>query len=188
LQLQATSNLEWLAFATALLQVIFAVKNKSINFIFGIISVLCYAKLFYGLGLNADAGLNIYYFIISIYGYYAWQNKSETALKISTTKNKEWLVPALILCVAFPIIYYVQIKFTTNAYALSDSLVAAFAWSGTFLMARKKIENWVLLNVSNAIAIPLYYQKQLVLTSALTIVLFIMAIVGFISWYKQLKK
>jgi nicotinamide mononucleotide transporter len=176
------------AFITGMLQVFFAIKNKSINFLFGIISVLCYAKLFYNFGLNADAGLNIYYFIISIYGWYIWQNKNANAFQISTTIGKEWLVPALILCVAFPIIYYVQIKFTINTFALKDSLVAAFAWSGTFLMARKKIENWILLNVSNAIAIPLYYQKQLMLTSAFTIILFVMAIVGFINWYKILKK
>jgi nicotinamide mononucleotide transporter len=176
------------AVIAAILQVILAVKNKTSNFIFGIISVLCYVVLFFQYQLYADAALNVYYFGISIYGLYAWQDKNDNTLKISRTRKNEWIIPMAILTIGFAVIYIVQIKFTKNTFALSDSLVAAFAWCGTYLMTRRKIENWILLNISNVIAIPLYYQKQLVVTTGLTVVLFIMAIIGFLKWQNKLEK
>lgn len=176
-----------MAFATALMQVILAAKNKTSNFVFGIISVLCYVYIFYDCKLYADACLNVYYFIISIYGIIAWQNKNTETLNIKWLQKKEWVVPTLIIVVGFQLIYFIQLKYTNNTFALSDSLVAAFAWCGTYLMTRRKIENWILLNISNVIAIPLYYQKDMLLTVLLTIILFMMAIVGFLNWQKQIK-
>jgi nicotinamide mononucleotide transporter len=65
--------------------------------------------------------------------------------------------------------------------------VAAFAWSGSYLLAKRRLENWLVLNISNLLAIPLQYQKGYVLTSLLTMILFIIAIIGFVKWKKLLR-
>ena len=67
-----------------------------------------------------------------------------------------------------------------------DSIVSAFAWAGMWLMAKRKLENWVLLNISNIISIPLMIHKDLYLYAILSIILFCVAISGYLNWRKIL--
>jgi nicotinamide mononucleotide transporter len=62
--------------------------------------------------------------------------------------------------------------------------VSSTAWAGMWLLARRKIENWIFLNISNIVAIPLKFHKDLPLMALLTTFLFIVAIFGFLEWRK----
>jgi len=73
-------------------------------------------------------------------------------------------------------------KFTTSTVPLWDAWVSSTAWAGMWLLARRKLENWILLNISNLFAIPLLCYKKLILFSALTLFLFIVAFFGFFEW------
>ena len=73
---------------------------------------------------------------------------------------------------------------TTPAW---DAWVSVVAWAGTWLLARRKIENWVVLNVSNLFAIPLLIYKGLPMLAVLTIILFIVAVAGFFDWRRRYK-
>ncbi|MCH5682920.1 nicotinamide mononucleotide transporter [Niabella sp. W65] len=66
--------------------------------------------------------------------------------------------------------------------------MSATAWAGMWLLAKRKIENWILLNISNAFAIPLLFYKGLPLYALLTLFLFIIAVLGYIDWNKTIKK
>jgi nicotinamide mononucleotide transporter len=187
-QFAATTNIEWIAFAAALLQVILAVRNHISNFLFGLISVILYTFLSYKGGLYAEACLNVYYAIVSLLGLYYWfGNASQQSSSISYAKPKDWLTAIGITFFCFVISSILLAAYTNSTVPYWDSAVAAFAWSGSWLLAKRKVENWLVLNVSNALAIPLWYYKGYVLTSLLSCILFALAIVGWWQWKKLLQ-
>jgi nicotinamide mononucleotide transporter len=188
-QLAATSTLEWCAFALAILQVVLAIRNHISNFVFGFASTVIYTYLFYTGGLFAESSLNVYYAVISIIGLYTWYKpNANTAPLITNAQVKDVYIALAITVVSFSISYIVLKNYTTSTVPIWDSFVAAFAWSGSWLLTKRKVQNWIVLNISNAIAIPLLYKKGYVLTSALTCLLFCLAIIGWWQWKQQVKK
>ncbi|RYD70890.1 MAG: nicotinamide riboside transporter PnuC, partial [Sphingobacteriales bacterium] len=79
---------------------------------------------------------------------------------------------------------FILVKFTNSDVPILDAFIASTAWAGMWLLAKRKIENWIFLNISNIIAIPLKFHKNLPLMAMLTIFLFIVAIFGFLEWRK----
>lgn len=178
-----TSLLEWLAFLFGVLQVVLAWKKRTINFYAGILSVLLYTFVFYKVGLYAESFLNIYYFIISLAGLYLWNHQQNT--HISFSNKKDYAIAISILLFSFIIQFIVLKKYTSSSVPLYDAIVASFAWAGSWLLIRKKIENWIWLNISNAIAIPLQWHKGLELTALLSCIYFIVAVLGFVEWKSE---
>jgi nicotinamide mononucleotide transporter len=187
-QLAATTTLEWWAFALAICQVVFAIRNHAANFIFGFFSTILYTYLFYTGGLFAESYLNIYYAVISVIGLYIWYKPpANKQIAISHATKKESWITAVIICLSFAISYIVLKNYTTSTVPIWDSIVAAFAWAGSWLLTKRKVQNWLILNCSNAIAIPLLYTKGYVLTSVLTCLLFVLAIIGWWQWQQSAK-
>ncbi len=186
-QFIALGLLDWIGITFGLLQVVLAMYNNKLNFVAGIISVVAFVLLFANAGLFAEAALNVYYFTISIYGLLRW-NPATTKVVIATSNNKNWSIAIVIFIICFSATYFVLKQYTTSTVPLADSLIAAFAWSGTYLLAEHKIENWILLNISNAIAIPIQYNKGLHAVSIFTAILFIVAIFGWYKWRKIFKE
>ncbi len=185
-QFLATSWQEWTAFIFALAQVFFALKNKTINFYFGIVSVSFYAFVFYKSGLRAEALLQLYYLYISLSGIFLW-NKNKQGLQISWNTIKEWKKTFTLLSFLFLVLFLILNKYTTSNVIFWDTFVATFAWVGAWLLIKRKIENWILLSISNIVAIPLFIYKELELTALLTIIYLILGIWGFFAWRKEMK-
>lgn len=185
-QFYATSWQEWTAFIFALAQVFFALKNKTINFYFGIVSVCFYAFVFYKSGLRAEALLQFYYLYISIQGIFLW-NKNKQGSQITWNSKKDWTTTFILLILLFLSLFIVLSKYTTSNVIFWDTLVATFAWVGSWLLIKRKIENWILLSVSNVLAIPLFIFKELELTALLTIIYLILGIWGFFAWKKEVE-
>lgn len=186
--LQQTTLPEWFGVFFSIFQVLLARKNNSNNYLFGIAGVSLTLYVMITSKLYAEFTLNLYYLIMSIYGWLYWKfgkRKSETV--ISETTKHEKLISAGIVFGTFGLFWYFLTHFTDSDVPIWDSLVSAFAWSGMWLMARRKIENWILLNVSNIIAIPLLIHKDLYLYAILTAFLFIVAISGYLEWRKIIK-
>lgn len=186
--LQQTTLPEWLGVFFSIFQVLLARKNNSNNYLFGIAGVSLTLYVMITSKLYAEFTLNLYYLIMSIYGWLYWKfgkRKSETV--ISETTKQEKLISAGIVFGTFGLFWYFLTHFTDSDVPIWDSLVSAFAWAGMWLMARRKIENWILLNVSNIIAIPLLIHKDLYLYAVLTAFLFIVAISGYVEWRKIIK-
>lgn len=187
--LQQTTLPEWFGVFFSVFQVLLARKNNSNNYLFGIAGVSLTLYVMITSKLYAEFTLNLYYLVMSIYGWLYWKfgkQKSETI--ISETTNHEKLITAGIVIGTFSLFWFFLTHFTDSDVPVWDSLVSAFAWAGMWLMARRKIENWVLLNVSNIIAIPLLIHKDLYLYAVLTAFLFIVAISGYLKWRKIIKK
>lgn len=186
--LQQTTWQEWLGVVFSVFQVLLARKNNSNNYLFGIAGISLSLYVMFFAKLYAEFTLNLYYLVMSIYGWMYWKfGKKQKETAISETTNQEKMITAAIVIGTFSLFWYFLTRFTDSDVPIWDSLVSAFAWAGMWLMARRKIENWILLNMSNIIAIPLLIHKGLYLYAALTAFLFIVAIFGYLEWRKIIK-
>lgn len=186
--LQQTTWQEWLGVCFSVVQVLLARKNNSNNYLFGIAGILLSLYVMFFAKLYAEFTLNLYYLAMSIYGWLYWKfGKRKTETNISETTNQEKLITTGIVIGTFCLFWFFLTHFTDSDVPVLDSLVSAFAWAGMWLMARRKIENWILLNMSNIIAVPLLIHKGLYLYSILTAFLFIVAISGYMEWRKIIK-
>lgn len=180
--LRNTPWLEWLAIGTGVAEVLLARVNNVLLYPAGLISTGITIFVFFEAKLYAEAGLNFYYVVMSIYGWIYWlSKKDDTPVEISRTNRKEWLTATLIMVLGTGLLY-VCLKHTDSTVPFLDSLVSATAWAGTWLLARRKVENWLLLNLSNIIAIPLLIYKHLPVYALLTAFLFIVAVQGYFHW------
>lgn len=187
-ELRNTSIIEYIAVIAGVIQVLLARKNNILLYPFGILSTTLSIYVFFGVDLYANALLHLYYVVVSIYGWYHWsRKKNEIVLPISKANAKDWQISAFITFSSFSVLCFVLMRYTNSTTPVWDSLVSAFAWAGTWLLTQRKVENWIVLNISNAIAIPLEFHKGLYLYSLLTLILFIFAISGYIAWKKELK-
>jgi nicotinamide mononucleotide transporter len=179
---------EWLGVFFSIFQVLLARKNNSNNYLFGIAGISLSLYVMFFAKLYAEFTLNLYYLVMSIYGWLYWKfGKRQSKTVISETTNQEKLITIGIVVGTFSLFWFFLTHFTDSDVPILDSLVSAFAWAGMWLMARRKIENWILLNVSNIIAIPLLIHKDLYLYAVLTAFLFIVAISGYLEWRKIIK-
>lgn len=180
---------EWLGVFFSIFQVLLARKNNSNNYLFGIAGISLSLYVMFFAKLYAEFTLNLYYLVMSIYGGLYWKfGKRQSETVISETTNQEKLITTGIVIGTFSLFWFFLTHYTDSDVPIWDSLVSAFAWAGMWLMARRKIENWILLNVSNIIAIPLLIHKDLYLYAVLTAFLFIVAISGYLEWRKIIKK
>ncbi len=184
-QVKDTPWLEWVAVVTAVAEVLLARVNNTLLYPAGIISTAIYIYIMVHAGLYADGLLNIYYLVMSIYGWVHWLRKrNEPPLPVTKATGRDWLVTAVIVAGGWVFLYLVLRYYTNSVVPVWDSWVSATAWAGMWLLARRKVENWLLLNLSNLFAIPLFIYKQLPLTACLTLFLFIVAIFGYLEWKK----
>ncbi|MBC7552513.1 MAG: nicotinamide mononucleotide transporter [Taibaiella sp.] len=194
-QVVATPLLEWIAIAAAIAEVLYARANKVWLYPAGIISTAIYTWLFCRptIRLYADALLNTYYFAMSIYGWALWsKNNGTTPLPVTKADRKDWVMIVTFVAAGWLCLYLLLTRVFPaifNGYIISDvagfdALISSAAWVGMWLLVRRKIENWLLLNVSNIIAVPILLYKEMPFTAALTLFLFIVAIFGYLEWKK----
>lgn len=186
-QIKATSLLEWIAVSFGVTEVLLARKNKVLLYPAGIIGILCSGFLLVDAKLYAETLLHAYYLIMSIYGWAMWKNRTANgASQISRSTVKEQKITWAIALIGWAFLYLMLNNFTDSDVPVVDAFVSSTAWAGMWLLAKRKLENWIWLNVSNIIAIPLLFHKQLILISFLTIFLFIVAIFAYFDWKKSL--
>lgn len=185
-----TTALEWTAVIFGLMSVWFSMKENILVYPTGIISVLIYVYLSFNYLLYADAGVNSYYFVMSVYGWYHWKDTGGEADQIPVTKNspKEWGISVGILVASFLILVFVLQNFTDSDVPIWDAATTCFAILGMWLMARKKLESWIAWIITDIISIPLYFHKGLVLTSFQFLFFTGLAFAGYFAWKKSLQK
>lgn len=188
-QIRQTSILEWASVSFSVAEVLLAKVNNVLLYPMGIIGILLGTYILLDVGLYAESILNAYYLVMSIYGWWYWiKKRDEPPVKISVNDQRDWIITLLIVFVGWGLLYLLLKNFTNSTVPVWDAWVSSTAWAGMWLLARRKLENWILLNVSNLFAVPLLWHKQLVLFAALTVFLFIVAVFGFIDWRKVYRK
>lgn len=191
---KATSWQEWISTVMQIASVWYASKNKVWVYPTGIIGVLLAAYAYYFIAkppLYADAFLNIYYFAMSVYGWYNWRlmaNDESLQYPIAWCTYKERILGIGVFALAGLMVWAVLAYFTDSNTAIMDSFVSASALTAMWWMAKRKIESWHMWIISNLVAIPLNYYKGFILFTVMYVLFFGMALYGLYSWKKQLKK
>jgi nicotinamide mononucleotide transporter len=189
-----TTRLEFIAVLFGLLSVWYAKQEKILVYPTGIISVLIYVYICFGIKLYADGGINFFYFVMSVYGWYNWTRKSrKPTLKITASNSKDWLI-SILMFIASGVIVIMLLKYFkvddldywSTKVPYIDTFTTAIFIVGMWLMAFKKVENWIFWIIGDIISIPLYAYKGLVFTSFQFLVFLIIAIMGYIAWRKKL--
>ena len=185
-QLLQTSLPEYIAVFFGALSVLLANRNHVLLYPTGIISTALFIYIMADAGLYAESALNLYYFAMSLYGWWLWTKHkgSENPKAISVYTPRDWMITWSIVLIGGLLLFYTLKTFTDSDVPILDALVSATAWAGMWLLAKHKIENWILLNISNFIAIPLQIHKGIPFTALLTVFLFIVAIFGYFRWKK----
>jgi len=184
---------EWASTVTQIASVWYARKNNVLVYPTGIIGVLLAAYVYFIISsppLYADAALNIYYFVMSVYGWYNWTKKrgSETQYPISWCNKKEMNIGIAFFLISWAALYFILRYYTNSNTPFLDSLVSSSAVTAMWWMAKRKIENWLAWIVSNIVAIPLNFYKGFMLFTLMYILFLIMAWMGYITWKKEFKK
>ncbi len=188
-QVRETTVWEWAAVLLGVAEVLLAKVNNIWLYPTGIAGTFIGIYILLVAGLYAESALNVYYLVMSVYGWYYWLKKrGEAPVKITWTNRREWTITLLIVFVGWGILYIILKNFTTSNVPVWDAWVSSTAWAGMWLLAKRKVENWILLNISNLFDIPLLWYKHLIMFSALTLFLFIVAIFGYFDWLAILKK
>jgi len=188
-QVRETTVWEWAAVLLGVAEVLLAKVNNIWLYPTGIAGTFIGIYILLVAGLYAESALNVYYLVMSVYGWYYWLKKhGEAPVKITWTSRREWTITLLIVFVGWGVLYIILKNFTTSNVPVWDAWVSSTAWAGMWLLAKRKLENWILLNISNLFAIPLLWYKHLIMFSALTLFLFIVAIFGYFDWLAILKK
>lgn len=180
--------LQFLGTMFGITQVLLARKNNIHNYLFGIVSIILSMWVLYHSKLYADILLNLYYLVMSIYGWFYWKfgNKKKNA-PISYSNRTDFFKTIAIVITCFTLMVY-WLKYHTNSdVPYWDASVSAFAWAGMWLMAKRRMENWIFLNISNIISIPLLIYKELYIYAGLTVFLFIVGTSGYFKWRKLIK-
>lgn len=182
--------LELIGVFFGLLSVWSAKKDSIWVFPTGLISTSIYAYLLWQWDLLGDSMINVYYFIMSIYGWYHWTRKIDNVdeFPISTMNNKERVMALIIfvLTLVFVVVVYLYFDKFTSWYSYLDTFLTAIFFVGMWLMAKRKIENWIFWIVGDVLSIPLYFAKGYTFTSFQYIVFTIIAIYGYLEWKKIL--
>ncbi|WP_430411482.1 nicotinamide riboside transporter PnuC [Kordia sp.] len=205
--------LEFAAAVFGIASVWFAKKEKIWVYPTGIVSTIIYIYLCYKFILYGDMIINIYYSIMSVYGWYLWTRvREDSQLEISRTNfwDKLKTIGIFIFTAVFTYVVYVQyemidthldvqetidlvlsnlgsIEEIRNITPYLDMFTTGIFFAGMWLMAKKKIENWLFWIFGNIISVPLYFVKGLGFTAIQFTIFLILAIFGYIAWRKTLK-
>ncbi len=198
--LTGIQNLSWaetLAVVFSIISVLFARANKVWLYPAGIAGILFSIYIFIGAEykLYPDAALNLYYLIMSIYGWYFWlkkppgknrvpEKKQSGETPVTWCNKKEYLTASLIFIVLWGILYWWLDTYRINNVPLMDSFTSAMASTGMWLLAKRKVENWMAFIIADGVDILVFFVKHLILFCVLNIFYVIIAILGYMAWKK----
>lgn len=190
-----------------ILSVFFSIKKNIWVYPTGIISTLIYVYLLFIAGLLGDCMINVYYTVMSIYGWILWRRNSddEIHVEVSWTTKKEWVIAVLLFVfsvILVLLIYYYKPLLDNNFITKNvkygfhhldwanwmDIFTTSVFLVGMWLMAKRRIENWIFWILGDLISIPMYIYKGYGITSVQYLVFTVMATIGYIQWKKSFKQ
>ncbi len=193
--LQQTRWYEFIAVVFGIVSVWLNKKENILVYPIGLVNTILYIFISLQEHLIGEASVNVYYTIVSIYGWILWSKKDtahKPVLHISFSSRKEWLQQIVFFLFFYAIIYiclvYLKKYFYPGALPAADAFASATAFTGMWLIAKKKIESWYWYIATNIASIPLYFIKGLVFTSFYYLVLLILAVAGLTEWIKRAEK
>lgn len=192
--MQHTSLLEYIAVFFGIVSVWYSRKENILVYPVGLVNTIIYVYISIKGSLLGEASVNFYYTVMSIYGWILWAKKNqqqEHIVLITKSDRKEWLRQIAFFGVFYATIFYsltfLKKDFAPGAIPWADAFASATAYTGMWLMAKKKVESWYWWIATNIASIPLYFVKHYVFTSVYYIILLVMAVFGLLEWMRRAK-
>ncbi len=190
--LKQTTPLEAIAVVAGIVSVWFSRKENILVYPTGLVNTILYIYLSLKGDLIGEASVNFYYTVMSVYGWWLWAKKDEVhkpVVKVTFSNQLQW-IQQVIFFLAFYITLFFVLTFLRERYfqgaiPWADAFASATAYTGMWLMAKKKVESWWWWIATNISSIPLYYVKGYAFTSVYYVVLLAMAIWGLKEWQQR---
>ena len=183
-----TSAIEIFAVAFGLVSVWSMKKESILAFPFGIVNVSIYAYICFISKLYAYSGINMFYAIMSVYGWFVWarKNESEETIRIARLSMKALILNISAIVIFFIVLRILLVHYTDSVVPTWDGITTAIYIVGMWLLAWKKIENWIAWIMGDIISIGLFAYEKLYFSSFQFLVFTIIAFLGFFEWRKKL--
>ena len=193
--MKSTGWLEYLAVFAGIASVWFSRVENILVYPIGLINTIIYIWISVKGQLLGEASVNFYYTIMSIYGWILWARRDQQQQRLVhiTYSDKRWWRYQLLFFAAFYLaifflLSYLKKDFAPGAIPWADAFASATAFTGMWLMTKKKVESWYWWIATNIASIPLYFVKHYVFTSVYYLVLLVMAVFGLLEWMKRVKQ
>ncbi|MBF8961612.1 nicotinamide mononucleotide transporter [Pontibacter sp. FD36] len=188
--LQGMSLIEVVGVITGIAGVWLAAKQSIWTWPISVVSVTAYVFIFYDARLYADMGLNAFYIITSFYGWYEWLygGKGHTERKVTNVRQQElWVLIALVVAFTGGLGYFLD-NYTDADLSYTDSATTAVSLMAYWLMAKKRLENWLVWLAVDVVYVGVYAYKELYLTAFLYFIFLILATIGYLDWKRDMEK
>ncbi|MFM1961196.1 MAG: hypothetical protein RLZZ172_41 [Bacteroidota bacterium] len=186
------SFIEILAALSGIISVWFSRKASIWVYPTGLVNTIFYIWISYDAQLIGEAVVNLYYTIMSLYGWYNWlrrNEKHELIVQVSRSNRADWMLQLSFFISIYVILFlslnYLKGAFFPGAIPWADALASAAAFTGMWLMTRKKLESWIWWIITNIASMPLYYIKGYIFTAVYYFILLVLAVLGYIEWRKK---
>ncbi len=180
------SMIEIVAVLLGIANIVLIIRRSVWNFPVAIVMVALYFVIFRDAKLYSDAGLQIFFAAINLYGWWSWnRNKDDSGVisvrRLPATGYALWITGSILAIWAWGAIMHAE---TDASYPYWDASIAMLSIVGQILMTRRFVENWHYWIIVNIISIPLYIVKDLHLTAGLYGIFLVLAIAGLVEWRK----
>jgi nicotinamide mononucleotide transporter len=189
-----TGWLEYIAVFSGIISVWFSRKEDILVYPTGLLNTTIYIYISIEGSLLGEASVNFYYTVMSIYGWILWTKRNEQHEHVVhiTYSDKRWWTYQLSFFTAFYLVIFISLTYLKKDFApaaipWADAFASAAAFTGMWLMTKKKVESWWWWIATNIASIPLYFVKHYVFTSVYYLILLVMAVFGLIEWMRRAK-
>jgi nicotinamide mononucleotide transporter len=191
--LTQTSWIEYIAALAGIASVWYSKKEDILVYPVGLVNTIIYIYISVRGHLYGEASVNFYYTVVSFYGWIIWARRDrvshEHLLQISYSSRREWAFQLLFFGAFYAALYavlsYLKKEFSPGAIPWADAFASATAYTGMWLMARKKVESWYWWILTNIASVPLYFVKHYVITSLYYVILLGLAFAGLAEWRRK---
>ncbi len=189
-QVRAYSALEFAAVVFALLYLVLAIRENIWCWLCAMVSTAIYVWLFIGAKLYMESVLNVFYFVMAVYGWFVWHSGEieEEPLPVSVWSGMTHVRAILAIAVLSAISGYALTQYSDAAYPYIDSATTFAAIWATFLVARKVLENWWYWLLIDAVSVLIYWSRGRELTALLFVVYVALIPIGLVSWTRSYRK
>ncbi|MDO8952465.1 MAG: nicotinamide riboside transporter PnuC [Draconibacterium sp.] len=185
-----SNKTELLGAILGILYIIFSIRQNLLTWPTGILTSLIYIVVFFKSALYAAMGLQVYYVLISIYGWILWlrgkNENSKSLLPVQLVNRKLWIKIAAVSATIYAVILFILLNFSDSDVPFMDSLTTSLSIVATWMLAKKYIEHWIIWIFVDVVSSGLYIYKNLWPTVVLFGIYTVMAFIGFIEWKKDL--
>lgn len=187
----ADNWLELFGVVSTIVYLVLSIRQNIWLWPLGALSSALYVAIYFVHKFYADMGLQVYYLIISIYGFYVWashKTKTGETLQICSPTKKQWIILTIATTGAFLLLYFVLNNLTDSPIPVGDAFTTALAITATWMLTRKMIEQWLIFIVADGVSVALYASKGMQLTAFLYIIYTVMAVLGYLKWRREYKQ